>query len=122
MMDSGLWGPHAWYFIESCALNLNDTDTQSKNKFVEFLETLEFILPCENCRKKVSLYIKEHPIPTGTKDEIVNWVIDLHNDVRRRCGKSQFTKSDVVNYYSKSHLLFPIVILIFLVFLLSQLF
>lgn len=115
-MDSDRWGPHAWYFIEVCALHLDPSDTQSKQKFVEFLETLPFILPCDTCKKEVSMYINKNPIPN---DNIVDWVIGLHNHVRKRYNKSQLSKSDVINYYQRSHLILPILFLIFLVFLVS---
>jgi hypothetical protein len=96
-MDPEKWGPHGWYFIESCVLNIDDS--AKIPRYVEFLESLQHVLPCEGCRIKYTNYLLKNPIP-GDKEGVQEWVRGLHNDVRKRCGKSEFSKKDIESFYS----------------------
>lgn len=113
-MDPEKWGPHGWYFIESCVLNIDDS--AKVPKYIEFLESLQHVLPCEGCRQKYTNYLLKNPIP-GDKEGVQEWVRGLHNDVRKRCGKSQFSKKDMESFYSGDNNtnIFIIIVLILIV-------
>lgn len=100
-MDPNLWGPHAWYFIESAVLTMPD-DPSVVPKYIDFLMGLQHVLPCRGCRENYADHIKDKP-PTNitTKAELVKWVLTLHNDVRDFQKKPKRTHEEVIAYYSK---------------------
>ena len=120
-MDPDLWGPHAWYLIESCVIHLDNDDINARTKFAEFMENLQFLLPCGSCKVNLREYMLKNPVPTDTKEHIVNWVIDLHNDVRKRSRRSQFSREDVIGFYTgsldKSYVLAVLVVVIGIIIL-----
>lgn len=97
-MNPNVWGPHAWFFIETVVLSIPE-DTKDTSDYVRFLQSLKPILPCVGCQVKYGEYITTHPIPTE-RDAIIKWVHDLHNTVRTRCKKNTRTLEDVKAYYS----------------------
>ena len=45
-----IWGPKAWFFIETIILSYPDNPTlNDKNTFKNFFNSLAFILPCRKC-------------------------------------------------------------------------
>jgi len=119
-MDPSAWGPHAWFMIESSIIHMpEDADI---SRFVDFLTNLQYILPCKGCRDNYADHLKDKPPPKTTKNDLVDWVINLHNEVREYQGKPKRTKDDVIQYYTKKPemsswvLLIALVVLIVLIF------
>lgn len=96
-MDPRVWGPHAWFFIETVVLSIPE-DTTDTSPYINFLNTLKGVLPCPGCRKEYTEYIATHPVPTSRED-IIAWVFTLHNVVRERTGKPQRTIESSIAYY-----------------------
>lgn len=97
-MDPNKWGPHAWYFIESVFLNIPESQTDM-TPYVDFLVSLQHVLPCRLCRENYKDHIQKRPIPQD-KVQLVQWVLDLHNDIRVAQGKPTRTTKEVVSFYS----------------------
>lgn len=98
-MNPDIWGPHAWYFIQSALVHMPD-DADPSN-YVNFLFTLQYVLPCESCRESYSEWIRKNPIPTK-KMEMIQWITDLHNSIRMEQGKSTRTVEQVIDHYTKN--------------------
>jgi hypothetical protein len=99
-MDPNVWGPHAWFLIESAVIHMPD-DADVKN-YVDFLTQLQYVLPCKGCRENYKQHLIEKPPPVTNKEDLVNWVIELHNDVREFQNKPVRSKADVLRYYRNS--------------------
>jgi hypothetical protein len=99
-MDPNIWGPHAWFLIESAVIHMPE-DADVKN-YVDFLIQLQHILPCKGCRENYKQHLIEKPPPVTNKEDLVNWVIELHNDVREFQNKPVRSKVDVLKYYRNS--------------------
>lgn len=84
MVETTYWGPGTWNLLYSIAHEC-DIDNLCRDDFIEFLNILAKLLPCEECRGKFGDYLSNHPI--GPEEKLKIWVNDLHNDVRRRLGK-----------------------------------
>lgn len=98
-MDPSAWGPHAWFLIESSVIHMpEDADI---SKFVDFLTNLQYVLPCKGCRDNYADHLKDKPPPKTTKKDLIDWVINLHNEVREYQGKSKLNKEDVIRYYTQ---------------------
>lgn len=97
-MDPRVWGPHAWFFIETVVLSIPE-DTTDTSAYVVFLQSIKDVLPCPGCRQEYREYITTHPIPTQRK-EIIDWVFTLHNTIRQRTGKQPREIQSMIDYYN----------------------
>ena len=100
-MDPRVWGPHAWFFIETVVLSMPD-DITDTSPYRAFLQSLKDVLPCPGCRQEYSEYLTTHPVPTSRKD-IIEWVFTLHNTVRQRTGKQPRSTQSMMDYYASQY-------------------
>ena len=104
-INSDIWGPKAWFFIDSSILGYpNNPSSDEKLAFLNFLTSLQIVIPCEKCRKHFSEYIKKYPLNNiilSSKKKLVEWILECHNNVRRLQNKQILTIDDFYNYYSK---------------------
>ena len=105
-LNTSIWGPSLWRVLHSFAFSLNyeqDKTVYSKKRqeLLNFIESLQYLLPCEECRLHFQEYIQTH---TPTKAEnLAYWTFDLHNSVNERIGKPHYSFEDVSKVYEDSH-------------------
>jgi hypothetical protein len=83
-----LWGPTGWYVLHQLTFYYQP---QHYNIYRHiFKNLLGSVLPCHFCQKHYNIYIKSHPFPKETADQtdIIQWVLDYHNDVNQMTAKS----------------------------------
>ena len=106
-LDSTIWGPHAWFFIESITIALPenislDLQKELKNFFISFSS----LLPCEKCRYHFSKYIKKTDIINidfSKKEKVLKWVNTIHNDIRKRNGSDIINIEKTIKYYDNKY-------------------
>lgn len=85
-VDPAVWGPPLWSSIHTLALKADSDGHEGLVAFKEFLNSLTFLLPCNNCRHDYSKYCSTNPPPEAY--DCFGWTVRLHNFVNRRLGKS----------------------------------
>ena len=100
-----IWGKYGWDFIHLVTVDypLNPTDND-KQHYYQFFQNLQYILPCEKCRKQLSQHLINHPLTTSalaSRDTLVKWTIDLHNIVNRSIGKPVLSYTDAFRAISQ---------------------
>lgn len=106
-----VWGPRAWFFLESIALGYPEEPSDDEKEAIKnLILSLEYLLPCGTCRHHYGDYLQKY-IETYSLDKVVEdryslitFIIDLHNDVRIRNGQTPRTVGDVFTYYQKMYL------------------
>lgn len=84
------------------------TDT---SHYVNFLYSLQHVLPCKLCRTNYAEWLKKTPVPTD-KAGMIKWIIDIQNSIRKKNGKSTRSYKEVLEYYrSKGQNMASVVIL-----------
>lgn len=83
--DPTIWGPKAWFFLESItmAYPTNPTDEDKKNTKL-FFYTLQFVIPCEKCRNNYNKHLKIYPLSKEVlenRDNLFKWIVNMHNSV-----------------------------------------
>lgn len=116
-MNPDVWGPHGWFFIQSVILAMNEDDDPSN--YVNFLFSLQYVLPCEKCRENYADWVRANPIPTK-KDDMLLWIVSLQNSIRESKGKPSRSVQEVSDYYLKNRtralqILLVIALLVFIV-------
>ena len=88
MNDPELWGPSAWVFLHSVALNYPSSPSEAdKVSYYEFFKGLGGVLPCIKCRDHyISNFgdggaLKTALSHTDDPRAVFKWTVDLHNMV-----------------------------------------
>ena len=102
MNNNNIWGPPAWTFLHTVTYNYPENPTEDdKRNFYNFFMSLQHVLPCEKCKGHYKQNIQKYDLKNslGSRQELVKWLIDLHNDVNKDNGKKIWSYSDVFNKY-----------------------
>ena len=98
-----IWGPKAWFFIETIILSYpNNPTLNDKTIFKNFFNSLANILPCEKCRNNYKNHIKSNPLNDDilcNKNNLIEWIVKIHN---LSMGK-KITKKSMLNYYNNQY-------------------
>lgn len=103
-MEPNVWGPHTWIFLHTITLNYPDNPTKlDKINMMEFFNNLSNILPCEKCALHFKENLKRYPISKSleSREQLVKWLIDIHNEVNKITGKREYSYKEVNDYYLK---------------------
>lgn len=96
MSDPRIWGTDLWKTLHrfSLAYPKDSPSDQHKQKARDFYGSLDYMLPCPWCKVHYGRYFKRTftDETVASREALVKWVYDLHNEVNRRLGKP---KSDV---------------------------
>ena len=104
-MDPTIWGPNAWVFIHSIAYTYPKYPT-SKEKLdhYNFFISLKHVLPCKLCRKHYTQSLntgQKLRQALGSQSTLIDWVIELHNEINKSNGKKILKRLEVDDYYKK---------------------
>ena len=102
MNNNNIWGPPAWTFLHTVTYNYPENPTEDdKRNFYNFFMSLQHVLPCDKCKGHYKQNIQKYDLKNslGSRQELVKWLIDLHNDINKDNGKPVWSYSDVFNKY-----------------------
>lgn len=94
------WGPKLWEFLHCLTFDypLQPTE-EDKQHYREFFQSLQYVLPCIYCRRNYVRNMNEIPIRLDNRNELVFWLIDLHNEVNGKEGKRSHSYDEVIKMY-----------------------
>ena len=124
-----IWGPHGWKFMHYVSLGFpNNPSEEDKRNYKNFYTSLQHILPCAKCAQNYSHNLKKYPIDNhlGSRDTLIRWVIDIHNQVNNELGKKEYTYIEALDLYTSTprefgDYLFKLAVLIIILYFLYQL-
>ena len=101
-METNVWGPSAWKFLHTITFQYpeNPTDIE-KRKYYVFFNSLKDVLPCPNCREHYSEHFNKIPIQMESRKELIEWLIDIHNEVNQKNGKRVLQYEEVYKKYNE---------------------
>ena len=105
-MDPEIWGPHAWQFLHSITLSYPDNPTlEDKNNHAQFFNSIQNILPCQNCKDHYTQNLHILPIEQhlDNKESLFRWSVDLHNRVNVINNKREYSYDEVTELYEKMY-------------------
>ena len=105
-MDPIVWGPKLWFFMHTISFNYPENPNQEdKRNYYDFFHNLKNIIPCSVCKNHYAQHLQNNPITPSldTKQNLVQWVIDLHNEVNKTLGKKIYQYDEVINLYKKEY-------------------
>jgi hypothetical protein len=97
MSDNIHWGKSFWDLIHNISILFPENPTQNDiNMFGNFLDSIQMLLPCEQCRIHFKQNLESFPISSfmkksasyfSSKDGIILWCIKVHNKVNKMINK-----------------------------------
>ena len=100
-MDPNIWGKHGWKFIHFVAQGYpNEPSQEQKLHYKNFLNSIQYILPCSLCRDHYSQNLINNPIDDTVlrnKKSFINWTVKLHNIVNMQTGKEVIPHDKAIN-------------------------
>ncbi len=103
-MPPEVWGPFFWHTIHLVALGYPEKPSYAQKKAAkEFYESLQYLLPCEVCRKHYSQNLALKPVTPylDRRSDLLKWTIEMHNLVNAQLNKPQLLESEVLAYYRR---------------------
>lgn len=106
-MDPKKWGKYHWGMIYCVIINYPDNPTiEDKKTMMELFKLLQSLLPCENCRHHYGTYLVKYPLTENilsSRSKLLDWTININNEINRRLGKKEYSAEEVINYYTKPY-------------------
>jgi len=103
-MNQNVWGPHAWFLLHSITFNYPfKPSEEQKQRTKAFFYDMQHMLPCSYCRGNYKRNLKETPIRLNSRKELVEWLIDLHNEVNGQTGKKALSYDQVIRIYEDAY-------------------
>jgi hypothetical protein len=99
-----VWGPFFWHTIHIVALGYPKNPTYTDKKCAkEFYESLAYLIPCGVCREHYKEHLGKKPLTPylDTRKDLLQWTVDIHNEVNKMLGKPQWTNEEVIIYYER---------------------
>jgi hypothetical protein len=86
-----VWGPMMWSYLHTMSFNYPTNPTpEDKKHYKEFVENLQYVLPCKYCRMNLTNNLKEFPIKEChmvSRDAFSRYVYELHELVNKMLKK-----------------------------------
>ena len=91
-MLTSIWGPSMWHYLHTMSFNYPVKPTKKDKKYYkEFMESLQYVLPCKHCRENLVSNYKAHPLKECVfkdRDSFSRYVYQLHEVVNKMLGKN----------------------------------
>lgn len=105
--NPNVWGPKAWFFLDTIALSYPQTPTDSdKYNYANFLDSIGTMLPCAGCRDNYKKHLIINPITDKvleSNNNLLDWWIKIHNMARVTMNKNIINYDDFIKYYAKCY-------------------
>lgn len=104
-MRPEIWGPYLWYILHIISFNYPKNPSYAdKRIYHDFYVNFKDLIPCQNCRRHYNQHLHRHPIGPflDSRQDLVKWVIQMHNVVNISLGKPTMTVQEVLMAYQMS--------------------
>jgi len=101
------WGVHGWKFIHHIALGYPNNPTENdKNDYKNFFTLLGNVLPCSICSDHYNEHLLIYPltdIVLSNKINLINWTIDMHNEVNKKNGTKIYSYREALELIKNNY-------------------
>ena len=92
------WGGITWVFLHTLSYKIHPEHYLLIKQIVwHHIKQLCSNLPCPECAKHATQYLKTMAVPE-TKERLIQVLVDFHNVVNRKIGKPLFSIQDMPKY------------------------
>ena len=101
-MNSKVWGQYLWRLLHTITYSYpNKCSQKLKGKYIEIFYCLRNIIPCSICKTHYRKRLNEFPVERflNNKDNFINWLIKLHNEVNVGLHKRTVSRKEADSIY-----------------------
>ena len=103
-MLTSAWGPAMWFYLHMMSFNYPVQPTaEDKKHYSEFIDSLQYVLPCKYCRINLANNFKKKPLKMcdlKNRETFSRYIYDLHELVNKMLKKkSNLTYCEVRERY-----------------------
>ena len=82
---------------------INHIKVNYKNNYKNFFLSLEHVLPCSQCANHFKENLYKYPLDEALndRDSLIQWVIDIHNDVNHDNNKKIYDYDEAIQLYTQ---------------------
>jgi len=104
--DKTIWGNCTWYLFHTIAYKIKDSDfIELKNDIIYVIKTITSILPCPECSQDATNQLSKVKFDNiSNKEELKLLLLNFHNHVNKKIGKSNFEISQYDDKYSNANI------------------
>jgi hypothetical protein len=103
-IEPRIWGPHLWTALHLiCEAAPAQLTGEQRTHYAAFFQHLAHVLPCGKCSTHLQTILSTtRPLGTSitTRERLVDWCIDLHNDVNADLGAAAMPVDDARRHWS----------------------
>ena len=107
MSGPQVWGPFGWKFIHYITYGYpNNPSELDKQKYLDFFNILQFVLPCSICSNHLQQHMKINPLTDdilSDKMKFIEWGILMHNIVNLSNGGKEYTIMESIEMIQKNN-------------------
>ena len=95
MNKRNYWGPLLWETINVIIREYPESpSSENRQNYKLFFQSLGDVLPCPNCRQHYAGHLRKMSLDAAleTKSTLIDFIIDLHNEVNKATGKAIMNK------------------------------
>ena len=100
LLGPNIWGPHLWQALHMISIGYpNEPNNEQKKHYKTFFENFHQVIPCAICSNNYKKNLRELPITEDTmknRQNLANWVINIHNIVNKELGKNVIEPDDAL--------------------------
>ena len=90
-MLTTVWGPGTWHFLHTMSFNypIHPTETD-KTHYMEFVRSLQYVLPCGKCRKNLKKNFAKLPLrrcDMENREKFSTYIYNLHETINKMLNK-----------------------------------
>ena len=105
--QSKVWGPAAWLFLHTIALNYDPSKKGMKEHYRCFFKCLKGVLPCGKCRENYTNIITNvHKLDNQvlkSRDSLCRWLFTVHNQVQADIHSKTLNERNVPKYKKEQY-------------------
>ena len=106
MNNNNVWGPDGWIFLHTVTFNYPEDPTEDdKRNYYNFFMNIKNVLPCKKCQAHYKENLEKYDLSNNlyNRDDLVKWLIDIHNEVNKDNGKRIWSYEEVYKKYDNLH-------------------
>jgi hypothetical protein len=100
-LGPNVWGPYGWKFLHFVTFGYPENPSnQDKLNYKNFFYSLGNVIPCPTCAQHYKQHLNMYPLTDNilsNKKNVINWLIDVHNEVNKSLNKRTYTYEEGIN-------------------------
>lgn len=110
------WGPPLWKEMHNRTIDYpRNPTTSDKQEIAIYFRNIIDRLPCDKCKQHYQNQLNQRPIPVNNRDDLIHWLIDIHNEVNRMNGKRVLSYREARALYERNYYWLLIIILLIII-------